>query len=173
MLPLLGARAPAGLTAALTWAGRARGWNIKEAGIVFSVAALFIAGLLSGFVLINTLFGGNFSQPQWEENHTTYRRLEDSLLEWGARPADIVITTNPPGYFAAANRRAITTPDGGVQTLLAAAQRYGGKFLVLEENHPEGLSWLYANPQTHPDGLQYLTTVEGTHIFAIEGFIDQ
>ena len=168
LLPLLWVTATIGLNAALEWASRARGWNIKEAGIVFSVATILIAGLLTGFVLLSNVFGGNADQPQWEENRITYQHLEQTILKLGAHPEDIVLTTNPPGYFAHTNRSAIAIPDGNIKTLLDVAEKYQGKFLVLEKDHPEGLDDLYDNPEMHPSGLQYLTTVEDTHIFIIE-----
>ncbi len=52
--------------------------------------------------------------------------------------------------------------------LVDAAEKYNGKFLILEKDHPDGLDDLYTAPEKHPDSLQYLTTVEGTHIFILE-----
>ncbi len=73
LLSLLWAAAAIGLSAILEWAGRSRGWNVKEAEIVFSVAAFAIAGLLTGFVLFNNLWGKNSDQTKWEENRITYQ----------------------------------------------------------------------------------------------------
>ena len=111
---------------------------------------------------------GNSNQPKWEENRITFQQLEQTILELGAHPEDIVLTTNPPGYFAHANRSAIAIPDGDIQTLFEVAEKYNGKFLLLEKDHPRGLDDLYAAPEKHPDGLQYLITVAGTHIFILE-----
>jgi hypothetical protein len=79
-----------------------------------------------------------------------------------------VLTTNAPGYFAYTHRPAIAIPDGDTSTLMEVAEKYQGKYLVLEIDHPDGLDSLYANPKFPVVGLQYLETVNGTHIFVIE-----
>jgi hypothetical protein len=168
LLPLLWAAAAIGLNAALVWASSTRGWNIKEAGIVFTIATIFIAGLLSGFVLFNNFFGDDLDPPKWEENRIAYQQIEQAILELGANPKDIVLTTNPPGYFAYTHRPAIAIPDGDISTLLEVAEKHQGKFLVLEKDHPDGLANLYIDPKSPLVGLEYLATVNGTQIFIIE-----
>ncbi len=167
LLPLLWSAAAIGLSAALDWAGRARGWSVTEAGAVFTIATLLIASLLSGFILFNNHFSGKLDHPKWEENRATYQKLDKNIHEFGFQSNEIVMTTNPPGYFAYTNRPAIAIPDGGVATLLEVAEKFQGTIVVLEKDHPEGLNDLYANPELTPTGLEYLTTIEGTHIFII------
>ena len=168
LLPLLWSAATIGLNAILDWAEHVRNWNAKEAGIVFSIAIIFLAGLISAFVIFTNFIGGDVDQPKWEENKITYQNLEEAILGLGIHPDDIVMTINPPGYHAYTNRAAIAIPDGNLQALAIVAQKYNGKILILEKDHPDGLDDLYADPKTHPDGLKYLMSVEGTHIFVIE-----
>jgi hypothetical protein len=82
-------------------------------------------------------------------------------------PGDIVAVNNPAGYYAASSRPAIVIPDGAVDTLLAAARRFGARYVLLESNHPAGLEELYERPADQP-GLRFLKTVEGTHIFVVQ-----
>lgn len=168
LLPLFWTAAAIGLNATLEWVGRKRNWNIKEAELVFSSAIILMAGLLSGFVLYNNLLSGNFDQPKWEENRIIYQKLEETILEIGIHPDEIIMTINPPGYFAYTNRRSIAIPDNNIPTLLEVAQKYNGKILILEKDHPDGLDELYANPDTPKAGLKYMATVEGVHIFIIK-----
>lgn len=168
LLSILWTAAAIGLNAILEWAGRKRGWNTNEAGLVFTIAIIFMAGALSGFVLFTNLFSGNSTPSNWEENRITYQHFEAAILEFGNPPHEIVMTTNPPGYFAHTKRSAIAIPDGEIPMLLEVAERYNAKILILEKDHPNGLDDLYANPETHPGGLEFLTTTEGTHIFIIK-----
>jgi hypothetical protein len=112
------------------------------------------------------VLGENFNEPVWDESARDYAELGAVLNQIGA-PADaIVMVNNPPGFALATQHAAIVIPNGDVATSLAAAERYGATYLLLEENHPQGLSGLYATPQS-ADGLQYLQTINGTHIFLI------
>ena len=95
LLSLLWAAAAIGLSGALGWAERVRNWNAKEAGVIFSIAILFFAGLLSAFVLFNNFIPGDSDQPKWEENKITYQNLEETILGLGIPPDDIVMTINP------------------------------------------------------------------------------
>jgi hypothetical protein len=90
-------------------------------------------------------------------------RAEAALQALGAQPGETVLVNNAPGYFIASGRPAISIPYGGLSTTLAAAGRYGARYLLLEMNQVEDL---YQNPEGRP-GLQYLGSVEDTHIFRI------
>jgi hypothetical protein len=161
----LWAAAPIGLDHILAWAGQRRGWNLREAGIVFSAATLIFAILLSIYNVSVKLIG---KQSQWDENARTYPLFEAAITDFGAQPGDITMTINPPGYFAHTQRPTIAIPDGDIQATLDVAEKFQGRFLLVEKSHPEGLNDLYDNPQTTCPGLQYLTSIDDTHIFLIE-----
>ena len=167
LLPILWALAPVGLNNALAWAGSVRGWNIREASQIFSGAVLFFTILLSVFAVGSKMLGEENGVSPWEQNQITYQKLEETLTGFGALPADVVLTIDSPGYYAYTQRRALAIPDGEVQVSLDVAKKFGGDFLLLESDHPEGLNDLYEHPET-PFGLEYLTTIDGTHIFRIK-----
>ena len=168
LLPILWVAASIGLQGLLEWANRVRGWEIREARLIFSSALLVFALLLSAFTITTKVIVKNEGVSSWEENRQTYQSLEAELDNLGASAEEIVMTTDPPGYYAYTQRRAIAIPDGGIQTLLEATKRYGSNYLLLESNHPQGLNDLYANPSEEYPGLAYLKSVNGTHIFFIK-----
>jgi len=58
----------------------------------------------------------------------------------------------------------IVIPNGDLDTLLAAAQEYHAKYLILEKNHPQLLDELYTSPRSQGK-LRYLQSGDGTHFF--------
>ena len=77
------------------------------------------------------------------------------------------MVANPPGYFIYANRPAIALPDGTVSTLLALKEKFGARYVILEEGSvTEGLQVVYeAGPAM--SSLHYLGGVEGARVFEI------
>jgi len=168
LLPLLWSAATIGFSAILDWAHHVRNWNIKEARIVFTIAIL-------GFTLFLTIYSGwsKFAKEgqapsKWEENHFIYEQVEMAITEFGAGHQEIVLTINPPGFFESTSRPAIAIPDGDILTTIEVAEKYGGRYLVLEKDHPQGLDDLYENPYLPIDGLQYILSVADTHLFVVE-----
>ena len=168
LLPILWALAPVGLERALSWASSRRKWNINEARAVFSGALLIFAALLTVFTASAKFRGKDGAPPVWERNRITYQSLEAELSAFTRAPDEMTMVVNPPAYLAHTQRSAVAIPDGTSVTVLEVAARYGARYLLLEESHPDGLDALYQNPQAAPSGLTYLATVEGTHIFRVE-----
>ena len=78
-----------------------------------------------------------------------------------------MLVNNPPGYYVANQRSAIVLPNGGANVAYAVAHKFGARFMILEVNHADGLSSLYAEPADVP-GWAYLETIDSTHIFEVE-----
>ncbi len=165
--PLFWAVAPSGLESFIAWGKRIRRWDPIQARQVFSIGLVALAILVCVLAVRNRVIGANGEQPIWNEGRETYRKLETALQSSGATPGEIVLVNNAPGYYIANLRPALSIPDGSVLTTIEVAHRYGAKYLLLEENHPQGLSELYSSPGDH-GRLLYLTTFEGTHIFEIQ-----
>lgn len=157
---------PAGLDSLLAWGNRQRGWNPWVARPILAGGLVGLTLLLTGLTTWPRVIGQNQNNPAWGEAGAAYLDLEQVLQRLGANSDDIVVVNNPPGYQAMTGREAIVIPEGDEQTILAVAQRYGGKYLLLEQNHPAGLDDLYRNPGDRP-GLRYLKTDEEIHIFEV------
>jgi hypothetical protein len=157
---------PAGLESLLAWGDRQRGWNARVARPILGGGLVGLTLLLTGLTTWSRVIGHDQSVLAWGKAEASYLRLEQDLQSLGANPEDIVVINNPPGYQVMTGRAAIVIPDGDEKTSLAVAQRYRGRYLLLEQNHPAGLDDLYRNPGDRP-GLHYLKTDEGVHIFEV------
>ena len=90
-------------------------------------------------------------------SYVRYADLGKVIEQAGVQPGDIVMVNNPPGYYLATGEPSVAIPNGGVETLLAAARRYNARYVLLEANHPEGLNDLYNQAKDCP-GLHYMTS---------------
>jgi hypothetical protein len=106
--------------------------------------------------------------PNWGQEAATYRQIGSFLETNGAEKNDVVIVSNPPGYYLATTNPAIAVPDGGPDTIQELTQRYDARYLVLEEGSiTAGLLPIYESPEGNP-GLDYLGEVDGARVFAIQ-----
>jgi hypothetical protein len=165
MQPLFWAVTPLGLHTFLEWGERKRGWDVRQAGRVFQGAMIVIALCLSIFVAFNRVVGSDFRRPAWDDLQRHYARVEQELKLRQAAPDSIVMVNDAPTYYLASRRPSISIPYGDTDVLLQVAQRYGGRYLLLEIDQVHGDS-LYAEPGDRP-GLHYLGTVEGIRIYEI------
>lgn len=156
--PLLWAAAPAGLEAFVAWGGRVRGWHLAQARRVFGAGLVGLAALMTGLVFATRALPAGQSPG--------YAEVEQELAARGAQLGEVVMVNNPPGYFLASGRPAVVIPNGDVSTLLAVAERYGARFVVLDGNAPEGLRpWLEA--PAAGEGLVYLGTLGEFRLFEV------
>ncbi len=145
LVPFVMAAASMGLDEALRAIARRRtGWNPRAAWRVFSTAGAVLAVLVTaGFVLKRVVGFDDLSTVAWNRSITIYDQVGATLDEIGAAPDALVISNNPPGFYARTGRGGIPLINGDEQTLLAAADDYGVTFLVIDHNVTEGLSSLY------------------------------
>jgi hypothetical protein len=57
---------------------------------------------------------------------------------------------DPPTFYTATGLRGVVIPYGCVDTLSAVISRYDVQWVLLDEDHPRGLSELYLNPDSVP-----------------------
>jgi hypothetical protein len=118
-------------------------------------------------VIYTRVIGGG-GNSVWDQENTAYSQITSVLISKGMTNGEVVMVANPPGFFLASGNPAIAIPDGDVNTLLAAAKRYEGKYVVLEEGAtPTGLMTIYNNPE-NASRLHYLGDVHGAHLYAIQ-----
>lgn len=159
--PMLWALVPPGLEKVLQAGQRYRRWEVERARPVFRFGLLLLACLLTGMALFLRL-------PTWNAEAQTYRQVAALLVEAGARPGDVVIVSNPPGFYLVSGLAAIAVPDGDSRTILRLAQRYGASYLILEEGSlPQGLVSLYRS-QVLPPGLVLLAEFAGGRLYGIQ-----
>ena len=160
------ALAPLGLEQTIGWVARRRRWHQKQAQRVFQVGLVGIALLLTGAILMGRVIGSDPREQAWGLSANRYVAVEKFLDSRDVAAQEIVIVSNPPGYFVATGRSAIIVPDGGVETVLAVAERYQAHYLILDEQSTTpALKIVFENPENYFD---YLGVVDGEYIFFIE-----
>jgi hypothetical protein len=141
LMPFLCAAAPIGLDEAVGFvARRRRTWHQATASRVFGIGIVALAALLSLVVVWNRVV-----RQDWNGADITYRQAGAWLAGQGDLDS-VVMVGNPPGFTFHTGRPSIVTPNGDVDTLLAAARRFGAKWLILDANRPVLLAALYDDP---------------------------
>ncbi len=145
LLPFIFTAASVGLGILIEWvAARRQGWDVRLAKQVFGVGIVGMALLVSGFVYYQKVLAETHSR----EGAGTYARLVEWLGAEGQEEA-LVMVGDPPGYWYHGGGPSIVVPNEPVETVLAVADRYGARYLVLDRNRPAPLSSLYMGNTAH------------------------
>lgn len=164
--PLLWAMAGCGFEKLIDFGIKKRNWETGKATLLFGTTLFTILACATGFVYTERVIGGDLHNPQWNRSNRTALEVGRIIEEIGAGHDDIVMINNPPGLYAATGRKSIVIPDGSINEVVEAAIEFNVRYIVLEANHPEGLSGLYQNPSSQGE-LEYISTVSGSHYFSI------
>jgi len=150
LLPFLYMAAMEGLDAAVGWVARRRQrWNLPQARVVFTTAAVVAALALSLYALTQTL-------PTWRRADAAYREIGAWLKASDVQSSAVVLVNNPPGFTYHTGIPSVVVPNGDVETLAAVADRYQVAYVVLDRNRSEGLAEVYAGAVTA--GLEPVAT---------------
>lgn len=98
---------------------------------------ILVQGFVLALALLVTVYSINLRvfQTGWERDNQSYSSINKILIEDGIAQTDVTIIRNPPGYYMKTGRSAIMVPTGDESTLLAVAERYHARYLVLENTH--------------------------------------
>jgi hypothetical protein len=89
------------------------------------------------------------AEPDRQEGGTNYARLVEWLGAEGQGAATVMVG-DPPGYWYHGGGPSIVVPNESVDIVLAVADRYGARYLVLDHNRPRPLVSLYEGTEMHP-----------------------
>jgi hypothetical protein len=146
LLPFIFTATLVGLDAVVEWAAiRRQGWNALVAKPVFGIGLVGLALLVSGFLYYRGVMVGT----RWRGGDATYSRLVEWLAAKG-QAETVVMVGDPPGYWYQGGGPSIVVPNEPMETVLAVADRYGARYLVLDRNRPMPLAPLYAGDIVHP-----------------------
>jgi hypothetical protein len=155
--------APIGLDAVLAWA-RSRGQFTDKNAPYFLQGVLVLLAVFMTFYLVNF----RVIASGWAQDDFIYPSVEKEFLDYGIRPEDVVIVRNPPGYFIASGRPSVSLPFGDEATILAVAERYDARYLVLEKDGTfNSIQDLYDDPQSNPSFI-YIGEVNEAKLYRIE-----
>ncbi len=146
--------------------------NPATMGRFFAVLVVTISALLTLVLTYQRVVGEDRNSIAWDAGQRHYREVEQVLLAAGATPCEPVLVNNAPGYWLASQRNAVVIPYGGVDMLLAAAEQYSVRYLVLENHNPPMLGDLYRE-KVRPAELEHLSDVGTTRIYRITLDADQ
>lgn len=155
--------APVGLDAVLAWARKRGQFADKN-------APYFLQGLLVMLAILTTAYLVNFRviASGWAKDDLIYPSVEQAFIASGIRPQDVVIVRNPPGYFIASGRSAVSLPFGDESTILLVAEKYDAHYLVLEKGGTfDSIQDLYDDPKSNPS-FAYIGEVHEAKLYRIE-----
>jgi hypothetical protein len=143
-------------------AARRQEWDARRAKQVFGAGVVVMALLVSGFLYYQKVL----AEADRYESATDYARLVEWLEAEGQRAA-MVMVGDPPGYWYHGGGPSIVVPNESVETVLAVADRYGARYLVLDHNRPRPLVALYEGEETHPRLSLLESPLDGLRIYGI------
>ena len=145
-LPFVYAAAGPGLEIMVRWAARRlKGWHAHRAWRVFAVGLVALALCVTLFALgrLGVLNG------QINEKGQPYAQIGDWLAERGGGEA-VVMVGSPSAFHWYTGHWAIAIPDEPLDTILAVADRYGARYLVLDGSRSRPTDGLYEGRVSHP-----------------------
>jgi hypothetical protein len=162
LLPFFYAAAVDGLDAAVAWvARRRRTWHLQQAQRVFGAAFVGFAVLLSTMLYLRDL-------PTYRGAHP-YSEVA-AWMDAHVPSAAPVMVNDPASFYYHSRRPCLSIPNADLEVVLAVMERYGAKYLVLDENNPS-LRDLYERPLDDAR-LARLTSFSGegsiTHLFSLQ-----
>ncbi len=164
--PVLWAAAPLGFSRAIDWAARLRKWSAPRAMRLFAPPLGLIVILLTGVNTYRLVIGADPASMAWNQSLAVYRQLEQSVVQFDPSQHAGVLVNNPAGYSLVSARPAYVIPNGGLETLLAVARRYDARYVLLDQNIPEGLIPVYEQPEQAP-GLMKIASIDQTTLFQV------
>ena len=161
--PMWWVAAPIGLDVVLHWLRRRGKFMDRHALPVFLTIIVLLAVTVTIYLVnLRVVADG------WAQDDSVYPSVEAMLQDNGISPNDVVIVRNPPGYFIASNRSSVALPFGDESTILAVADKFNAKYLVLEKNGTfDAIQDLYDKPNDNPSFI-YLGEVDGARLYRIE-----
>jgi len=110
--------------------------------LVFGVATVVLAAFLSAYATAQKL-------PTWRHVDSVYEEIGRRLTQQDMA-GEPVMVANPAAFWYYTGCPAVVVPNGGVEAVLAAADRYAVRHVLLDRNRPAPLAGLYAQEAFHP-----------------------
>jgi hypothetical protein len=161
--PFWWAAAPFGLDTVISWARKRGQFTDQNAPYVFQGILVLLAIIMTGYLVNFRVIAGG-----WAQDDFIYPSVEKKFAENGISPQDVVIVRNPPGYFIASERSSISLPFGDESTILAVAEKYDARYLVIEKDGTfDAIQDLYDDPRGYSSFI-YLGEVNEAKLYRID-----
>jgi hypothetical protein len=146
LLPFFFASAGPGLDVALRWTGRRyRGWHPGRAWPVFGAGLIGLAAVVTGFAL----WRAGVLTGDWNRRDQGYVSVSRWLSQQGAGEA-VVMVGDAAAFTWHTGHMAIAVPNNPLDTVIAVADRYGARYLVLDASRPRTTDGLFRRQTDHP-----------------------
>ena len=146
LLPVFCASAGPGLEVTVRWMSRrVRGWHARGAWRVFAAGLVAIALLVTIFALWQE---GAFN-GEWNDRDRGYVEIGAWLAGQGKARA-VVMVGNAPSFTWHTGQPTVAIPNEPLEIILAVADQYDARFLVLDSARPRSTDRLYDGTATHP-----------------------
>jgi hypothetical protein len=143
-----------GIGVSIDWAAaRLSHWQPQKAKRRFS-AMFVVLAFIVGFAI-------SWPRTHSSENGDLLREIGESL------PEDAVIFAgNAPAINYYTGFAALSVPNEPVNRMMEAADKFGGTYLILDENHPKPLVDLYHGEREYPD-IQLIDRYDNIKIYRL------
>jgi 4-amino-4-deoxy-L-arabinose transferase-like glycosyltransferase len=142
LLSVTAAAASAALFDILQRLGRRRSWDLGSAQILLGGGIILLALISSGIIFNDRVVDLQGGTVYWSTLYGEYPRGIDRLGE-DLPPSTRFMVNNPPCFYVRTGYSAVTVPSGSVDRILAVADRYDVRYVILEENLPDLLAPLF------------------------------
>jgi hypothetical protein len=153
LVPFSAALAPAGLDVLVEWVARRRNqWQVNQAKNFFRAGVVALAVVMSIGLYISGVYGLPFNSSSdtllWNRRDIEYKLVAKTLDDLHAAQEEPVMTVDPPSFANETGRRAIMIPTDNIEAIFMAAEKYGARYLVLQDDHARLLDDLYGGRGT-------------------------
>jgi hypothetical protein len=139
LLPFFFAVSGPGLEGVLQAAARRfRHWQVQPAWKVFSAGLVVMSMLLTTFAS----WRSGVLNGAWNERDQAYSEIGRWLDTHGEKDA-VVMVGDAPGFAWHTGHLAVAVPNNPLETVMAAADRYGAGYLVLDGKRPRTTDGLF------------------------------
>jgi hypothetical protein len=129
-----------GLTRFIQWGIQKRGWILKRSQIMFGTALISFSILFTSFIYFRDVIGYSFTKIAWNSESAEFIDLEKQIELRSINKQEVIMINNPVGFHVATDRWSVVIPKSDWNDLVSVIQKFDVKYIVLDQNLPEGMS---------------------------------
>jgi hypothetical protein len=133
--PFLWSLVPLGLSKVIELGVRKRKWQFNHSWRLLGATILAAVSLVSILVFLQKLQSSDQNGVAWNDTLEEFRGDESVIVEMSGDESSTIMVNDPPGYWLASGRQAIVVPSDGLDNLLAAAEKFSARFVIIEQDN--------------------------------------
>jgi hypothetical protein len=152
--------AACGMDRAIRWLAERRQWNLHEAMPILMGGMVVIAAVTTAAIFRGRMDGGDLGTGAGGNKQVIYRQLASATASDDSILAPVMVG-DPACYFAETNQPALAIPEGGITSVLAVADRFHARYILLDRDIPSELLPLYLTQETESRLIPITTFSDG------------